>query len=536
MKTSTLPSAINGHIRTSTQVLNGVDKTSASQSGFVGLSRGKQPLLFLTIFLTIYLSFGIELPSSAQSWYNGTWAYRKSHLITGSSGAGTNYQVRVIVHKAIGTDAGANVYLGTNVLDDFADVRFTTSNGTTLLDYWLETGSLTSGTQATFWVEVAADLGSNQTIYIYYGNSGATTASNGANTFTLFDDFTGASLDASKWTKRGGGTPTFAGGLMTVSANSTDPSKIVATGGPQTDNLAIVARFKVTGGTDADERAGVGIHTANTTTPNGYNYVLHNFTAHNEASFLNDGNGWTTGTFTWTTNTNYIMEVFYDGTNTRGRINYGTWSSTAMTGRTGYAALNIGSKTAATTTVWDWAFIRKCLTTEPAHSTWGTEELTPPAITNFLPIGGCQGDAGIVITGTNFTGATAVKFNGVSASYTVDNPTQITATVPLTAITGPISVTTPAGTTTSSTSFTVNALPTTSVDGQSNISCFAGSNGSITIRATGGTGPYNYSVDNGVSWTPASPVLPNPYQYPGLNVANGPYRIKVKDSKGCKSK
>ena len=253
MKTSTLPSAINGHIRTSTQVLNGVDKTSASQSGFVGLSRGKQPLLFLTIFLTIYLSFGIALPSSAQSWYNGAWAYRKSHLITGSSGAGTNYQVRVIVHKASGIDAGANVYLGTNILDDFADVRFTASNGTTLLDYWLETGSLTSGTQAAFWVEVAADLGSNQTIYIYYGNSGATTTSNGANTFTLFDDFTLASLDASKWTRRGGGAPTFAGGLMTVSANSTDPSKIVATGGPQTDNLAIVARFKVTGGTDVDE-------------------------------------------------------------------------------------------------------------------------------------------------------------------------------------------------------------------------------------------------------------------------------------------
>ena len=230
------------------------------------------------------------------------------------------------------------------------------------------------------------------------------------------------------------------------------------------------------------------------------------------------------------------MEVFYDGTNTRGRLNYGTWSSTAMAGRNGYAALNIGSKTSVTTTVWDWAFIRKCLTTEPAHSTWGPEELTPPAITNFSPILGCQGDAGIVITGTNFTGATAVKFNGVSASYTVNNPTQITATVPLSATTGTISVTTPAGTATSSSSFTVNALPSASVDSQSDIKCFNGSDGSITIRATGGTGPYNYSVNNGGSWTPVSPVLPNPYPYGGLNVANGPYRIKVRDSNGCVSK
>ena len=357
-----------------------------------------------------------------------------------------------------------------------------------LLDYWLETGSLTNGTQAAFWIEVAADLGSNQTIYIYYGNNSVTTISNGANTFILFDDFTGTSLDASKWTKRGGGTPTFAGGLMTVSANSTDPSKIVATGGPQTDNLAIVARFKVTGGTDADERAGVGIHTANSTNPQGYNYVLYNFSALNEVSFLNDGTSWYPISSNWTKNTNYIMEIFYTGTNTRGRLNYGTWVSQAMSGRNGYAALNIGCKTSATTTVWDWVFIRKCLTTEPAHSTWGAEELTPPAITTFLPIGGCQGAPGIVITGTNFTGTTEVKFNGVSASYAVNNPTQITATVPLSATTGTISVTTPASTATSSSSFTVNALPVATAS-ETNISCYAAKDGTITVSASGGTVP-----------------------------------------------
>jgi len=84
-------------------------------------------------------------------------------------------------------------------------------------------------------------------------------------------------------------------------------------------------------------------------------------------------------------------------------------------------------------------------------------------------------------------------------------------------------------------SITINGSPVSSVTGQSNITCFAGSDGSITIQATGGTGPYNYSVDDGVTWTPALPVLPNPYQYGGLNVANNPYRVKVKDSNGCKS-
>lgn len=64
--------------------------------------------------------------------------------------------------------------------------------------------------------------------------------------------------------------------------------------------------------------------------------------------------------------------------------------------------------------------------------------------------------ASVVITGTNFTGATSVTFNGLAAIFTVNSTTQITATVPAKATSGPIEVTTPAGT--SSTPFMVNPV------------------------------------------------------------------------------
>jgi Abnormal spindle-like microcephaly-assoc'd, ASPM-SPD-2-Hydin/IPT/TIG domain len=77
----------------------------------------------------------------------------------------------------------------------------------------------------------------------------------------------------------------------------------------------------------------------------------------------------------------------------------------------------------------------------------------PPTITNFAPTMGDVG-ASVVITGTGFLGTSAVEFNGVAATFTENSDTQITATVPAGATTGPIMVTA-IGTATSATNFTV---------------------------------------------------------------------------------
>jgi parallel beta-helix repeat protein len=78
-----------------------------------------------------------------------------------------------------------------------------------------------------------------------------------------------------------------------------------------------------------------------------------------------------------------------------------------------------------------------------------------PSISGFSPSSGPVGTV-VTVSGSNLSGASAVRFGGAPASsYTVDSDSQVTATVPTYALTGPIAVTTPAGTATSSSSFTV---------------------------------------------------------------------------------
>jgi uncharacterized repeat protein (TIGR03803 family) len=78
-----------------------------------------------------------------------------------------------------------------------------------------------------------------------------------------------------------------------------------------------------------------------------------------------------------------------------------------------------------------------------------------PAITLLNSTSGSVGST-VLINGNNFIGTTAVRFNGVSASFQVLNTQFVSATVPSGATTGPVTVTNAGGKATSTQTFTAN--------------------------------------------------------------------------------
>jgi len=91
----------------------------------------------------------------------------------------------------------------------------------------------------------------------------------------------------------------------------------------------------------------------------------------------------------------------------------------------------------------------------------------PPNLYGFTPAAGKAGTA-VVISGSNFSSVpaeNAVKFNGVAATVTAASSDSLTVTVPVAASTGPISVTTAGGTSSSFGTFTMRHTLAVSVTG-----------------------------------------------------------------------
>jgi subtilisin-like proprotein convertase family protein len=117
-----------------------------------------------------------------------------------------------------------------------------------------------------------------------------------------------------------------------------------------------------------------------------------------------------------------------------------------------------------------------------------------PTVSGLNPSSGAVGSS-VIITGANFTGVTAVKFsNNVPALFTVNSATQITATVPSGAVTGPITISKTSCPDVQTPSFTVCSIsPTTlAVDDGSFESSFGFATGPLTASYVNRLTPSSY--------------------------------------------
>jgi len=128
------------------------------------------------------LLWGLNLTSTVQAqtpWLAPGWQYRSLVTVTNTGDALTDYQILITLDVAFDFASAAV---------DGADVRFTPSDGTTLLPFWIETWDAV-GETARIWVRVDDLPVGNSILYLYYANSEANSASDGASTFIFFDDF-----------------------------------------------------------------------------------------------------------------------------------------------------------------------------------------------------------------------------------------------------------------------------------------------------------------------------------------------------------
>jgi len=140
--------------------------------------------------------------------YNGTYRYVRvqQYSTTSCMVYGYTYVDGVWARTYSSTEPTASVgsenvkQIGQSKMkSDCGDIRFTDNDGTTKLSYWLESGCNSASTK--IWVKVPSVPSGSKTIYMYYGNPFASSTSNGTATFIFFDDFSGTTINTTKWSK-----------------------------------------------------------------------------------------------------------------------------------------------------------------------------------------------------------------------------------------------------------------------------------------------------------------------------------------------
>lgn len=322
---------------------------------------------------------GGETHGGSGPWYNQDWGYRQPITITNQVGSSfVDFQVGI-------TFPTNSLYSAGKIQSDCDDLRFTTDDGVTEINYWIASGCNTASTRA--WIKIPQiNASASTTIYMYYGNSNATMGSNGDDTFDFFDDFNDASLNSSKWTIARGTVTEPAGGYLNIGGCGTFSC----------DNDLITTSYQITNGIveyrfdtyqnsiDGQHELTLGARNVGATDPYGNSFMdggssnyRHSITLGGTikaySSWLNTNNVW------------YAARVILNSDNlnfTTFADNFGASQSTISydeSGDTHNTTGKIGFHTYVNRKTYiDWVYVRKYATTEPS-SNFDNEETSSGA-------------------------------------------------------------------------------------------------------------------------------------------------------------
>lgn len=310
------------------------------------------------------------------------------------------------------------VNLNNHCEDDFGDIRFTSDDEVTELDYWIEYKS--DGDYAFIWVKVPGDLSTaTKSIYIYYSKTGQATSSDIQGVFLKADDGTAGNFDEEVV---GSSVFSHSGGKY-KNTGSTLIGDAWASGGTITDwNKYLVVTNNVlptgTGNIEwalydsADLLSIIGLNAAvinmfrfGITRTNGININIKYLDPSNVFQFWN-GHGWQNTTVNYQLNTtdDLSFKIWSDGTNLYCDILNNGISILTKIYYHDVCSIPIASiKSFSSGVCYAWSerktdlyfvenelenyFVRTYVDPEPSHGAWGDEEPVP-SLTIVYPNGG----------------------------------------------------------------------------------------------------------------------------------------------------
>lgn len=179
---------------------------------------------------------------------------RKPIVIT-SNTAEIDYQIKLDVNFSSGMET------------DFSDIRFTDSDETTEISFWIE--EYTASDDATVWVKIPSIPNGTKTIYMYYDDCDSSNISNANNTFIFYDDMS----SIFGWNTIGSGnvTATTTTGDNTVSkTDNCDPNGGWKSIGTTITNFRLITR-EVRTSTGNNNSCGLNRYGLENSSFNGYN-------------------------------------------------------------------------------------------------------------------------------------------------------------------------------------------------------------------------------------------------------------------------